>query len=986
MIAVLLSLMTLAAPEAPVDFARDIRPILSENCFACHGPDAADRQAGLRLDDGKGAFEVLRSGARAVAPGDRHASELYQRITAEPEDRMPPASFPKTLSEAQVDLLGRWIDEGAPWAQHWAFIPPAQHPLPEVQQTDWPRNAIDHFILARLEREGLAPAPEADRRTLIRRVSFDLHGLPPTPEEVEAFLADERPDAYERLVDRLLASPRYGERWARHWLDVVKYGDTHGYDKDKRREHAWPYRDYVIESLNADKPYGRFIREQIAGDMLFPDAPEGVVALGFIAAGPWDFVGHAELREGTVDKQITRVLDRDDMVANAMNTFVSMTAQCARCHDHKFDPISKREYYALQSVFAGVDRANRNYDPDPSVHAQRLVLRAAESGLGERMAAVEEQVAGYSSASLSDLDAQLTAVNAELQALRRGLNQSPSNGYHSAIATMRDTEKWVQVDLGVETPVDAVHLIPAFPTDFRHTPGFGFPIRFRVEASGDAAFSNPILLEDQSAENFPNPGEARHTVPGTPEPVRFLRVTALRLWEREDDFVFALGELEVERAGENMALGKPVEALDSIESGRWSTAHLVNGYDSRRQLGPPDAATAQSLEKLEAELARLREARAAEKTALLPDELQAEREDLETRLSEITRALEELPEPHKVYAATHEFASIGTFAPPEAPREVFVLARGEVTQPLEPARPGALALVPGIDADFKDADDEGARRAALAEWLAHPDNILTWRSIVNRVWHYHFGRGIVETPNDFGNAGAPPSHPELLDWLALSIQEHGESLHWLHRLIVTSATYRQAVVENPDAEALDAGNALLWRMNRRQLDAEALRDAMLHVSGKLDPRMGGPGFDLFVFEDDHSPRYLYERHDPEDAASWRRSVYRFVVRSMPDPFMETLDCADPSQSVPVRNTTVTALQALATMNNPFVVRQAEYFAERLEAAAPGLEAQLGEAYRLAFQRAPGDAELAALKTYAANHGLANACRLIFNSNEFMFVD
>jgi hypothetical protein len=583
-------------------------------------------------------------------------------------------------------------------ADWWSLRELVRPRVPTVKDCSWVRTPVDAFILAGLEAKGLQPSPSADKQTLIRRVTYDLHGLPPTPEEIDAFLGDTSPDAYEKLIDCLLASPRYGERWGRHWLDVVHYGDTHGYDKDKRRDHAWPYRDYVIHSLNSDTPYSRFIQEQVAGDVLFPQDPGGIVATGFIAAGPWDFVGHVELREGTVEKEKTRLLDRDDMVANTMSTFISLTVQCARCHDHKFDPIPKKDYYRLQAVFAGIDRADRPY-------------------------ATEKQL---------------------------------------------------------------------------------------------------------------------------------------------------------------------------------------------------------------------------------------------------------------VYAVV-----------PHKPRPVHELNRGDVERPGVLLDAGALSCVTGLAHIFEisDPNNEGKRRAALAAWLADARNVLTWRSIGNRIWHYHFGRGLVDTPNDFGRNGSLPTHPELLDWLAAEFRDGGQSLKRLHRLILGSAVYRQVSHHHSEFAKIDGDNRLLWRMNRQRLDAESIRDSVLAVSGKLNARMGGPGFELFRFKDDHSPVYDHSALEKiNDPSGWRRTVYRFTVRSVPNPFLDCLDCADPNLNTPVRNTTLTALQALALLNDPFMIKQAEYFAERLQRMSPDLQRQIEAAFVLLFGRPPGANEREALADHARQHGLANACRLLLNANEFIFID
>ncbi len=701
-----------AASAAENDlFAARVAPLLERRCLSCH--DASKRRGGLDLSTRAGLVKGGNSGP-AVIP-DKAAASLLLKKVGGPAPTMPRQGPP--LKADEIAVLARWVDLGVPWPRDvvlkpsrsrsepgwWSLRRLARPAIPPVQRSGWLRTPVDAFVLARMERAGLEPSPPAQRRTLIRRATFDLHGLPPTPAEVEAFLADTRPNAYELLIERLLASPHYGERWGRHWLDLVHYGDTHGYDKDKRRDNAWPYRDYVIAAFNSDKPYSRFVLEQIAGDVLYPTEPEAVIATGFISAGPWDFVGHVELREGTIEKEKTRLLDRDDMVSNTITTFNSLTIGCARCHDHKFDPIPSRDYYRLQAVFAGVGRGDRKL---PSMSAR----------VGPRSV--------YSVVSIS-------------------------------------------------------------------------------------------------------------------------------------------------------------------------------------------------------------------------------------------------------------------------PRPVWVLHRGNVEQRRQLVAPGALPCVPGPDPDFRQEAKapEGQRRAALAGWVADPRNPLTWRSIVNRVWQYHFGRGLVDTPSDFGRNGSQPTHPELLDWLAVEFRDGGSSLKQLHRLILLSAAYQQESAHRPECAAVDAENRLLWRANRARLDAEELRDATLCVSGKLDNRMGGPGFELFHFHDDHSPVYDYtalqNMHDP---ATYRRTVYRFTVRSVGNPFLECLDCADPNINVPVRNTTLTALQALALLNDPFMVRQAEYLARRLQEIAADPDGQIDAAYHLALGRPAQPTERAALTVYARRYGLPAACRVLLNSSEFVFVD
>jgi hypothetical protein len=567
--------------------------------------------------------------------------------------------------------------------------------------------------------------------------------------------------------------------------------------------------------------------------------------------------------------------------------------------------------------------------------------------------------------------------------------------------------KWVQVDLGRSLPLDQVLLIPARPTDFRDTPGFGFPLHYRVEVSDEPTFHPARTLVEATAGDPLDPGDEVIPIRASGR-ARYVRVTATQLWPRTNDFIFALGELQVLSAGKNVAAGAEVTALDSIEGGRWGRKNLVDGYDSRNRLPDPvdpQVATVYSgraqlqedLRKLDAERHRLAD-------ALLDIATRNELARTAAELASVTQAIAALPTAPQVYAVL-----------PRVPRPIHLLSRGEVDKPREEVVPGALSCVVGLPSSLTVAPTagEGERRAALAAWVASPRNSLTWRSIVNRVWHYHFGRGIVDTPNDFGKNGSPPSHPELLDWLASAFQgavgsgENGgarsaalstpasarsvglvpQSLKSLHRLIMLSSTYQQACTENPAYAKVDADNRYLWRMNRQRLDAESVRDAVLAVSGKLDLTMGGPGFELFRFKDDHSPIYDHSAIDKiNDPATFRRTVYRFTVRSVPNPFLESLDCADPNINTPVRSTTITALQALALLNDPFMLRQAEFFAERLKRQAGTPEAQVDTAYRSALSRPPTVKERTAIASYVRKHGLESACRLLFNTNEFVFVD
>jgi mono/diheme cytochrome c family protein len=990
-LAPLLLMACATADDGGRSFRDTLATIFEQRCVSCHG--AHEPKGGFSLTSRQTALAGGDSGP-AIVPGQPDEGMLLGYISGD-KPEMPKSGAP--LRADEVAAIRAWINDGARWPAEmtlvdksksgpwWSLGPLVRPAVPKVD-TAWVRTPIDAFVLAKHDELGLHHAPEADRRTLIRRLTFDLHGLPPLPDDVDAFVADDGVDAYEQLVDRLLASERYGERWGRYWLDIVHYGESHGYDKDKPRPNAWPYRDYVIRALNSDKPYSRFVLEQLAGDVLYPDDPQATIATGFVAAGPWDFVGHMELREGTVDKAIARSNDRDDMLMATMSTFVSLTVHCARCHDHKFDPIPQDDYYRLQAVFAGVDRGDRPYRDAESSRERELTLRARDEAAHDQTK-LEERIAALTGPEVARLDQRITTVLSELAATADPLGRtddspaSPTNGYHSEISATAAVAKWVQVDLGASLPIEVIRLLPARPTDFADTPGFGFPLRFRIAISDDPTFVQQNVVVHESQQDFANPGDQSYSVNLPRLSARYVRVTADKLWPRSGDFVFALAEMQIESGARNVAAGAAVAALDSIEGGRWGKQNLVDGFSSRH--GLPDLAlpaVAQVLRQREArqhELANLRTERAQRADELIPASVREELAAVRARLAELDEQLAALEKDPLVYA----LKSI-------EPRPIHLLRRGDVKSPAELIQPGALGCVHGLARDFvlPNVQEEGSRRAALAHWIVDPANVLARRSIVNRVWQYHFGAGLVDTPNDFGRMGSQPSHPQLLDWLAVEFLEQGESLKKLHKLVVTSSVYRQASAEDADNARLDGANRFLWRQNRRRLDAEAVRDAALSVSGKLDLTMGGPAVRQFAFKDDHSPIYDYARFDVDNPAACRRSVYRFIVRSVPDPLMDCLDCADPSLLTPRRNTTLTSLQALAMLNNALFVRQAEHFAARVQEAAHTPTGQIRAAYRLALARAPRADEMQLLLAYTAEHGLANTCRLIFNANEFVFVD
>jgi hypothetical protein len=862
---------------------------------------------------------------------------------------------------------------------HWSLAP-LLHPAVPVAEAAG--SAIDAFVEQNLRQSGLLLSPPADRASWLRRVYFDLVGLPPSPGELAAFLQDESPQTNERVVDRLLASPRYGERWARHWMDVARYAETHGHDEDAIRPNAWPYRDWLIKSLNDDMPYAEFVRQQIAGDVIATDDAWATAATGFLGCGPWDESSQMGIQDGTVDKKIAQYLDRDDMLTATMQTFTSTTAHCARCHDHKFDPVSLQDYYALQAVFAGVDKVERPFEPDAALNRKRSELLRQQQQLMDDT---------FPESRLDDPNV-VAAVNAWENQLRNQEQQwrvlSPT-----AITCSSGSPHTIQSDGSI---------LFGGPTPDKDT--------YTITGTADASRITGVQVEVLADPSLPANG------PGRAENGN-LHLSEFRL--QIDGKPAAIGNATADFNQSGWEIGR---SIDGNAESAWGI-HPEEGKPHQAIFTlatplecSPGTAVEVTLEQLHGRghiIGRPRISISSEEnpkaSAPLPTEIaeliaipKHERSAQQGRAlataflkADAARQIAELPEPGKVYAVASNFAAMGNFKSADKPREVHVLNRGDVLSPMEPAQPGALSCIPGLPARFvlPDADDESARRAALADWLAHPDNVLTWRSIVNRVWHYHFGRGIVATPNDFGKMGALPSHPELLDWLAVEFRDRGGSLKWLHKTIVLSATYCQSTDDRADGIAADSDNHLLWRMNRRHLDAESIRDAVLCLTDMLDLQMGGPSARQFHTSPGvHvTPVVDYQNFDPDEAANFRRGVYRFVFRTVPDPLMQALDCPDASQLAAKRETSATALQALAMLNNRFLVRQTEHLAADLErtgtgsGSGSGLEAQIAELFLRAYSRPPSQQELKDVTAYARQHGLANACRVIINSSEFLYV-
>ncbi|WP_425614999.1 PSD1 and planctomycete cytochrome C domain-containing protein [Anatilimnocola sp. NA78] len=984
------------AATRKIDFVKDVQPILAAACLKCHGPLL--QEGDYRLDSREVALTKGANFAPNIVPSKSADSPLIQFV-AGLVDGMQMPSKGKKLTPEQIGILRAWIDQGAEWPAAasvkvedklaWWSLQPLRHvPVPAVAAADHP---VDRFVLAKLAEQSLNPAPPADRRVLIRRLYFDLIGLPPSPAAIDSFIDDPAPDAYERLVDELLASPQYGERWARHWLDMAHFAETHGNDQDRIREHAWPYRDYLITALNRDKPYGQFVREQVAGDALYPQDPQATVALGFLAAGPWDESSLRDIREDTLDRQIARYLDRDDMLATVLNNVSSLTVQCARCHDHKFDPIPQADYYALQAVFSGVERANRTWDPDPAIAQQRVALLAREKQLSKLDDATRVELLG---AAGQQAVAQWEREQGEKPVAWQVLSAATVLTSDGSVLTKQDDSSFLAAGSRPEKDtytftsssplreVTAVRVEVLIDASLPHQ-GPGRQDNGNLHLSeievfiGDSKVAQPIAraVADFDQEGW---GVAR-AIDGNP-------TTAWGIYPQVGKSHEAVFEFK-----EPLKLA-PDQTLTVMLKQLHGGGHLIG----RPRISLTDAKNPLRINPLPAEITAIMAIDPAKRSVAqrLTIALHQQRE-------QVAKALERLPKPSLIYAAASDFAPDGNLKPPAGPRPIHLLHRGEITQPREEIQPGALRCLPlSPKFELPVSAHESARRAALATWLTERENPLTWRSLVNRVWHYHFGRGIVNTPNDFGRMGALPTHPELLDWLAVEFRDSDQSLKKLHRLLLTSGTYQQSsqaaqmlvgehlIARNDHAASRDADNQWLWRMQRSRLDAECIRDAVLTASQRLDARMGGPSDRQFDLKPGRhvTPIIDYSLVDLDRASGSRRSIYRFLFRTLPDPFMEALDCPAGDQIMPTRANSVTVQQSLALWNDAFMLRQAEHFAARLERDAPTSVARVTLALQLTLARRPSEQELRKFTSYVDIYGLANFCRLLFNANEFVFIE
>jgi hypothetical protein len=963
-------------------FASKIEPLLRKRCFECHSHEQSI-EAGLALDSRSG-WEIGGDSGTAVVPGKPEQSLLIKKVRwSDAEHEMPPD---EKLPAEEIALLEEWVKLGAPDPRKltasksdaldwWSLKPlkPVAIPGSDV-------HPIDAFIQEKLTANDLKPSRPADRRTLIRRLYLDLHGFLPTPQEVHTFETDNDPQAWEKLVDRMLDSPRYGERWARHWLDVFHYADSHGCEHDVKRPNAWRFRDYVIDRLNSDVPWDRFVREQLAVDVFYPDEPRLTPALGFIAAGPLE-LSRASTAPVTFD-----YLDRDDMVTQTMAAFASTTANCARCHTHKFDPITQEDYYSLQAVFAGVGKGDLEFDANDDVHKRRIEMQSL----------LAATVSHDSSYLLQSKYAEI--VNEWVQHWEIG--QKNPVQWHPL-----DGDVFLSSGGATLTKQDdgSIYVSGKLPDQEEYT------ITSDVKQKRVTSIRLDVLKDDRLPEGGPGRAgngnlhlsEANfHWFPdGAKTPVK-LKISQTSADYDQDGWTSAQaidGDLKTgwaiypEVNKSHFIVFELAEPIDATTRGRLAI--------TLKQLYPPKHVIGRfRLSVTDADAVATRVLPKTVQDALKkPAEMRTQSDH--TAIAEValhkyaSKKLAELPEPAVVYGVSPYWSHAKKQPDPIAPKVVHLLRRGEFNKPVREVKPGALSVISGLPGRFEDlhSQPESSRRAALADWLVHPENPLAWRSVVNRVWHYHFGRGICDTPNDFGRMGGKPSHPELLDWLAVWFRDQSQgSLKELHRLILTSHTWKQAsVLESVPARNLeiDRENRLLWRMNRSRLDADSFRDSTLRISGRLDLSVGGEGIEQFVKTagPQATPALNYEQYDWNRKPAHRRSIYRVVWRGIPDPFMDALDFPDLALLTPKRNFSVSALQSLTLYNNHFVLHASGWIADRVKQEVP-TEQQVQRAVQLCWQRTPTKTELKSFEDYAELHGLTALCRVLLNSNEYLFID
>jgi hypothetical protein len=952
---ILIALTVVAATitAAPISFNRDIRPILSNNCYQCHGPDSAARKAKLRLDREADSRAELKGGARAIVPGELAESELIYRITTDDADeKMPPADSHRHLTPKQIELLKQWVKEGGKYEGHWAFIPPTAAPFPKVKLKTWPRNGIDHFILARLEAEGLNPSSEADKATLLRRVSFDLTGLPPTLAELDTFLANKSPKAFEKVVDRLLASPRYGEHMARYWLDAARYADTNGYQYDTHRD-MWPWRDWVINAYNRNLPFDQFTIEQLAGDLLPNATLQQRVATGFNRNHPITIEG------GIIDEEYRTeyVIDR---VTTSAQVWLGMSFLCARCHDHKFDPVSQKEFYQFTAFFNQVpERGMRGFTPNVKVPPASLAeftkeLTAAE----QKQASLEKTIAPAQlrwEKSFSDkLPTPMWVTHKPSQT---------TGGKGTTFNLLPDGSTLV----GGNSPVNEIYQI-TLQTKQTHTTAIRLECLTHPSlpfGGAGRAFNSNFVLSEFEVEIVPT------AKGGKPERIRFTRATAdysqnnynitaaidnklstgwavdgpskkenrVAMFVADKPFGFKDGtdivlKFHFKFPNTIHGIGRFRLALSSESSPQLTTGESIAQLASM----PVDKRTPQQQQRLRSQFLT---------TELAPKAAKLLHQQIQSLYT-------------KINAQKSQGSSTMVMQDMAAPRKTYVLERGEYDQRREEvsaATPAALGLM---------AENAPRNRLGLARWLVSGQHPLTARVAVNRDWQRLFGEGLVKSTEEFGTQGDWPSHPDLLDWLAIQFVEKGWNQKELIKLIVTSATYRQNSRASASLLARDPDNRLLARGPRHRLDAEVIRDNALALSGLLLNKIGGPSVypyhpDGLWLELNNRPNYSRKYPQGKGEALFRRSLYTYWKRTVPPPSMATFDAPEREFCLVRRSRTNTPLQAFVLLHDPQFIEAARHLAAKMMAAAKDPGARIAHGFRIITARTPSAREQAILQ-------------------------
>jgi hypothetical protein len=969
------------------EFDADVAPILARYCLDCHS--GADPKGKLDLSAKAAAF-LGGEGGPAIVAGKPDESPLWEMVES---GEMPPKA---SLTDEQKGALKGWISDGAKWGTDpidayqvttarragrdwWSLQPVRRVTPPPMPAGGWAKTPIDAFVLETLGANGLMPSPEASRRELIRRLTFDLTGLPPTPEDVDAFLADRSVNAYESLVDRLLASPQYGVRWARWWLDLARYGESNGFEFDEFRPSAWRFRDWVVRALNLDMPYDEFARTQIAGDALKPGDADAVEATGFLVAGAYDTAGQTQFSQAM--KAVVRADELEDLIGTVSQSFLGLTVHCARCHDHKFDPIRQAEYYRFASALDGVRHGERDLsDLDPSFVERKRRIAETEA----RVAAIEAPArANIMAARTPKVRSIPPSPVAAWDFDRDGRDRigkadvTPKGGATLTAAGLVLDGKTgyaitgpLDIELGEKT-LEAWVILDG--TDQR-----GGGVMGVVEKDG-GRFDAIVYGESEpgrwmaGSENFVR----TRGVGGPPETANPRVHLAIRY---SDD-----GTIRISREGRPYGESYKLKGPAVFTSGQGRIAfgvrHLPAG-DNRMLRGTIVRARLYDRALTDAEV----EASAASGGEILKAEEVIAALDPADRAAR-GRLIEEADHLRAELAAGRRKAYAVAPRPAGVTR---IQIRGNPGQPGDAVAAGGIGSLAGPDPEFGLTPDspEADRRVRLAAWITDAGNPLFARVAVNRLWLAHFGSGLVETTSDFGFNGGVPSHPELLDWLATELTARRWSLKAMHRLMVTSSTYKQSSRPDSAAMAKDSGVRLLWRKQPARLEAEMVRDAMLAAAGVLDLAVGGPSFrDHEPKQAPGTPTILYVATDPATPGQDRRTLYRAWARGGRSPFLDAFDCPDPSTTAPRRASTTTPLQALSLMNNAMVLHLSDAFAARLLREAGGdANAQAGLAYRLALGRPPEADELDKAAGVVDKFGAATLARAIFNSNEFLYLD